>query len=333
MEKPTGVIQRFETWLTTPRFIALLLLLVLLNLFVYFWWFHRPDFKLGVQPVGAAMLKGLEDEKKRLQAILDDSCDSDELKAYKRGEIGPLQRPGANGEGASAPAETAPKTTIASPGELALLLEGATVRVVTETGSSGTGFFIDKKTIITNRHVIEDAVGKKIYVTSKVIGGKPLLAKLLAATKDSDITNPDFAILTIDEVPTNTKTLAISEDPVVLQSVVAAGYPGSGTLMDANEVTPNTVFSDGVVSVLQPQRNGVVLVVHTAHIARGSSGGALVNRCGHVIGVNTFVSNKDQEVDGRSLYALSASALKKFIDQSGVSYQKAAAACTSAAGN
>lgn len=331
-EKAPGVIQRFETWLTTPRFITLLLLLILLNLFVYFWWFNRPVFKVGIQPVGTALLAGLENEKQHLQAILDGSCESDELKAYRRGEVGPLDRSETKESDKQSSEAEAPKTTMGSSSEFVALLNAATVRVITESGSSGTGFFIDKKNIVTNRHVIEDAGKKKIWITSKVIGDKPIIAKLVSVTKDAEITNPDFAILTIEDSPAGIKSLAIASDPPVLQAVFAAGYPGSGTMLDANEITPNAIFTDGKVSVLQPQPNGVVLVVHTAHIARGSSGGALVNRCGHVVGVNTFVSHKDQEMDGRSLYALSASSLRKFIEQSGVGYQKAASECASAQG-
>lgn len=331
--KEPGVIQRFESWLTTPRFIGLLLLLILLNLFVYFWWFHRPVFKVGVQPVGTAMLAGLEGEKQRLQEMLDGSCDSDEMKAYRRGETGPLQRQDKKDESSgNRSSGEPPKTVMAPQSELVKLLDAATVRVITETGSIGTGFFIDRKTIVTNRHVVEDAVKKQIWVTSKVIGKTPLVAKLVSLTKDAEITNPDFAILTVESSPDSIKTLAVSVDPAVLQVVYAAGYPGSGTALDANEVTPSAVFTDGKVSVLQPQPNGVVLVVHTAHISRGSSGGALVNRCGHVVGVNTFVTTKDQEVDGRSLYALSATDLKKFIEQSGAQYQQVGPECTSAQG-
>ena len=278
------------------------------------------------------MLTGLDTEKQRLQAILDGSCESEELKAYRRGEVGPLERSETKESDKQSSTADAPKTTMSSSSELVALLNAATVRVITESGSSGTGFFIDKTTIVTNRHVIEDAGKKSIWVTSKVIGDKPIVAKLVSVTKDAEITNPDFAILTIDASPAGIKTLAIATDPAVLQNVVAAGFPGSGTQLDANEITPNAVFTQGEVSVLQPQRNGVVLVVHTANIARGSSGGALVSRCGHVVGVNTFVSHKDQEMDGRSLYALSASSLRKFIEQSGVGYQKAASECASAQG-
>ena len=58
----------------------------------------------------------------------------------------------------------------------------------------------------------------------------------------------------------------------MLQTVVAAGYPGSDIRGDTNVVTPNTVVSQGEVSVLQRQSNNLVLVLHTAKMSTGSSG-------------------------------------------------------------
>jgi S1-C subfamily serine protease len=115
----------------------------------------------------------------------------------------------------------------------------------------------------------------------------------------------------------------------LLQTVVASGFPSSEIRVDANLVTPNTVFSQGEVSVLQPQPNNMVLVLHTARIATGSSGGPLVNRCGNVVGINTFIGAQTDKFSDRSLYALSGNALRSFLDQSGVSYTKIPNDCSS----
>jgi S1-C subfamily serine protease len=216
--------------------------------------------------------------------------------------------------------------------QLVSLLESATVRVLVFSEQMkylghGTGFFIDKNTVVTNRHVIE--AGKKFAVTSSFLGKDPLPVKLIAATKDSEYTHPDFAVLRADKVPASVRPLAISTQPQLLQTVVASGFPSSEIRVDANIVTPNTVFSQGEVSVLQRQPNNMVLVLHTARIATGSSGGPLVNRCGNVVGVNTFIGAQTDKFSDRSLYALSGNALRSFLDQSGVSYQKIANDCSS----
>jgi serine protease Do len=319
---PRGRVERFETWLTKPRFIILLTILILLNLFVYLWWFNRPDFEVGSRAVGTAMLQGLQVEKQQLQELLDSSCGSEGMGAYERGERGPLNR------SQKETTEGVPSSKISSPADLVSLLDAATVRVLV-AGGAGTGFFIDKNTVITNRHVVEDVPSNKIFITSKALGQHPIAVRLLAMSKNSDFGNPDFAILRVENTPSAIKALAIAVDPAVLQGVVAVGYPGQDTAGDANQVTPSAVFTEGQISVLQPQKNGTVLVVHTANMARGSSGGPLVSRCGHIVGVNTFIRSDKQNVDGRSLYALSATALRNFLTQAGVEYREASADCSS----
>jgi len=354
--------------LSGRTFAVATIILIVLNLFVYFWWANRPFVVLRPADVNREIVAGLEAESQRIQALLDSACTSPEMQAYRRGEVGPLLRtqpgsaapltstPSANPnssvgitpDGVAPPVAAVPPTqapivpSIAPPvqtstkmlpqEQLVSLLESATVRVLVFSEQMkylghGTGFFIDKNTVVTNRHVIE--AGKKFAVTSSFLGKDPLPVKLIAATKDSEYTHPDFAVLRADKVPASVRPLAISTQPQLLQTVVASGFPSSEIRVDANIVTPNTVFSQGEVSVLQRQPNNMVLVLHTARIATGSSGGPLVNRCGNVVGVNTFIGAQTDKFSDRSLYALSGNALRSFLDQSGVSYQKIANDCSS----
>lgn len=345
--------------LSNRTFIVATIILIALNLFVYLWWANRPFVVLRPADVNREIVAGLEAEGLRIQAMLDSACTSPEIRAYRRGEVGPLQRtlpqaelpvaPNVSGNSvpiqnaspqnpsAPAPAQAAPApsqttTSMLAQEQLVALLEAATVRVLVFSDQMkylghGTGFFIDKNTVVTNRHVIE--AGKKFAITSSFLGKEPLPARLIAATRDSEYTNPDFAVLRADHVPANVRSLALSTQPKLLQTVVASGFPSSEIRVDANLVTPNTVFSQGEVSVLQPQPNKMVLVLHTARIATGSSGGPLVNRCGNVVGVNTFIGAQTDKFSDRSLYALSGNALRSFLDQSGVSYTKIPNDCSS----
>jgi S1-C subfamily serine protease len=229
-------------------------------------------------------------------------------------------------------APTEPSVAVLPQDKLVALLDAATVRVLVFDAKMkflghGSGFFIDTNVLVTNRHVIE--AGKNFLITSTLLGTEPLPAKLVAVTKDSDIANPDFALLKVEQVPSGVRQLAIATDPQVLQTVVAAGYPGSDIRGDTNAVTPNTVFSQGEVSVLQRQANNLVLVLHTAKMSTGSSGGPLVNRCGNVVGVNTFIGAREDQFTDRSLYALSATSLRGFLDQHRQTYTKMSSACTS----
>lgn len=349
--------------LSNRTFIIATIILIALNLFVYLWWANRPFVVLRPADVNREIVAGLEAEGLRIQAMLDSACTSPELLAYRRGEVGPVQRtipqagipgspevsslsvpaqnvPGQNPpipvqgapdpQGVTAPNQTT--TAMLAQEQLVSLLEAATVRVLVFSDQMkylghGTGFFIDKNTVVTNRHVIE--AGKKFAITSSFLGKEPLPARLIAATRDSEYTNPDFAVLRAEKVPANVRALAVSTQPKLLQTVVASGFPSSEIRVDANLVTPNTVFSQGEVSVLQPQPNNMVLVLHTARIATGSSGGPLVNRCGNVVGVNTFIGAQTDKFSDRSLYALSGNALRSFLDQSGVSYTKIPNDCSS----
>ena len=311
-------------------------LLVALNLFVYLWWVNKPFVMFRPAELNREIVLGLEAESLRVQALLDSACSSPELLAYRRGEIGPLRSSAIPDQTAGvSTANTVPSqstTKILPQDQLVALLESATVRVLVFSEQMkylghGTGFFIDKNTVVTNRHVIE--AGKKFAITSSFLGKEPLPARLIAATRDSDYTNPDFAVLRTEKPPVNIRPLAISTQPQLLQTVVASGFPSSEIRVDANLVTPNTVFSQGEVSVLQPQPNNMVLVLHTARIATGSSGGPLVNRCGNVVGVNTFIGAQTDKFSDRSLYALSGNALRSFLEQSGVSYTKIPNDCAS----
>lgn len=352
--------------LSNRTFVVATITLIALNLFVYLWWANRPFVVLRPADVNREIVAGLEAEGLRIQAMLDSACTSPELLAYRRGEVGPVQRtlpqagipssPDASGvsvpvqnaptqnppvpaqgaqgtqgaQGITAPSQTT--TSMLAQEQLVALLEAATVRVLVFSDQMkylghGTGFFIDKNTVVTNRHVIE--AGKRFAITSSFLGKEPLPARLIAATRDSEYTNPDFAVLRAEKVPANVRALALSTQPKLLQTVVASGFPSSEIRVDANLVTPNTVFSQGEVSVLQPQPNNMVLVLHTARIATGSSGGPLVNRCGNVVGVNTFIGAQTDKFSDRSLYALSGNALRSFLDQSGVSYTKIPNDCSS----
>src|SRR3546814_3605449 len=79
--------------------------------------------------------------------------------------------------------------------------------------------------------------------------------------------------------------------------VVALGYPGNVDLATARSaadyITPRTpVRSEGNVSNRRAV-DGVAMLVHTAKISRGNSGGPLVDQCGRIVGINSAITRAD----------------------------------------
>ena len=78
--------------LTQRGFLISAAILIALNLFVYLWWMNRPMVVMAPAQMNREIVAGLQTESQRLQLILDGNCESPELQAFRRGEIGPLLR-------------------------------------------------------------------------------------------------------------------------------------------------------------------------------------------------------------------------------------------------
>jgi S1-C subfamily serine protease len=230
-------------------------------------------------------------------------------------------------------------------GSLASLLEHATAWIVVQTSNgigSGTGFFVTTDTIITNAHVVQDATDKKVFVTSKAIG-RVIPGQVTAMTVGPDgkvtIGNADFALIRLPETVPGAQPLAFHEKVEKLTEVVAAGYPAAiirqedavrelqqGHLAGA----PELVLTRGSISSTQQLANGLTILPHSADISAGNSGGPLVDWCGSVLGINTFVTASGRFVD-RTKYALRSDAVVQWLTQQNVTVQRREQPCQPAA--
>lgn len=204
-------------------------------------------------------------------------------------------------------------------------IEKACVFIVSAQGgnqlSTGSGFFVSPEYVLTNRHVVQGARGK-ILVTSKSLG-RPLLGRIVALGKTR---NDDYALLRVAP-PGNADVRVLNFAPSVrkTEKVGAWGYPdlvGKNdpeylALLKNGDVAsaPELSYSEGVVSAVLDRSPGVI--VHTAPISPGNSGGPLVNERGDVVGVNTMIS-LDEDSYRQASIALESRELEKFLAEHGV---------------
>jgi S1-C subfamily serine protease len=228
-----------------------------------------------------------------------------------------------------------PDGPAARPENLAEALDRSVLLIVTQRGDGqrgvgiGTGFAIAPDLVVTNRHVIEGAA--QVYAANRALG-RPTQAQIVAQTVDQEPGRPDFALLRLPGAQLS--PIAITTEVDRLVPVVAAGFPGFVLGEDDDfrrllggeaGAIPRAHLTSGEVSSLQPLRGNTV-IIHTAAINRGNSGGPLADRCGRVVGINTFIRT-DREVAYRADYALPTAMLIPFLQQAGVTLTPAAGAC------
>lgn len=182
------------------------------------------------------------------------------------------------------------------PSQIYEMIVSATVRIEASNKngkmhSLGSGFFIGENgEIVTNYHVIAGAYQLKV----KLYGGDTYE---VASVLGYDIAN-DLAIIKINL--TGNSYLKLSEDEVKTgDPVYALGSP----------LGVDDIFTDGIVSNPQKNINGIQMVVFSAPISPGNSGGPLVNSRGEVIGINTQTA-----VDGQNLNFAVIAALVGDVD-------------------
>tara|TARA_B100000963_G_C22610187_1_gene664498 strand:+ start:135 stop:1820 length:1686 start_codon:yes stop_codon:yes gene_type:complete len=129
--------------------------------------------------------------------------------------------------------------------------------------STGTGFYINDKNIISNHHVIKNCV----YLTDS----KEENLNLLVA----DVVN-DLALL---EGPKKTNSISISPNPPELgEKIYVSGYPYNSDLK-------SFMITSGNVSSLTGLGKNFTNFSHTAPSQPGNSGGPIVNEYGSLVGI------------------------------------------------
>lgn len=168
-----------------------------------------------------------------------------------------------------------------------------TVRVIDRYGdvvASGSGFFVEQGTVITNAHVLKGSSQLELVDSSGVVLSK--VATFLGADPDVDL-----ALLQVDG-PVRLPMQMAETDTAPGDYVIALGSPlGLGSSI-----------SEGISSGLRDLQTSRLLQI-TAPISPGSSGGPVLNRRGQVVGVSTMSISGGQNVN----FAVPQSILRSFL--------------------
>lgn len=167
------------------------------------------------------------------------------------------------------------------------------------TLGSGSGFFISASGVaVTNYHVIEGSYSALIQTTDGEIFD---VTDVIAYDKDLDV-----AIIRIGKTSWSDKTvsgfpsaqLADSDNVKAGQTVYALGSPRR---------LQNTI-SNGIISNPRRTDEDGTFIQITAPISPGSSGGALVNEYGEVLGITTSYLEESQNIN----FAIPINVIKQF---------------------
>ncbi|MBR0674524.1 S1 family peptidase, partial [Neoroseomonas soli] len=275
-----------------------------------------------------------------------------EIEQARAGLAGDVCRPGDFGLSPLVPPQITPMQPSAVPppapgqqafqGTLIELLDQATVLVLGPLANgqgvgTGTGFVVAPGVVVTNAHVVAPIDPQRVYVVNRRLG-RPVTVQVAAQTPDPQPGRPDFAMLRLPADATALSPIGLTRVASRLDPVIAAGYPQAIMQTDANfralldgnsQAIPELAVTDGLISAVQALPSGLTVMPHTAAISRGNSGGPLVDRCGRVVGVNTF-GFFNAEQGERVSYAQKAEAVIAFLAANGVNVTELTGACTPA---
>lgn len=184
-----------------------------------------------------------------------------------------------------------------------------------ETNWIGSGFCVGNTEegngiFITNWHVATgdgeyDADHVRLWILKENCGIRdsdyqPDPSKSIECTTlSTTYGHPDYAIIETDVPVTDYKALPLlsSKEIAVGETVYALGYPGSVTEHSVTSSGINDItVTNGIISqhMQDAYANETWVLMHTALISGGNSGGPLITAQGAVVGVNTYLFDDDR---------------------------------------
>lgn len=193
----------------------------------------------------------------------------------------------------------------------------------------GSGFAVAPNRVVTNAHVVELAARYPGNVLVGVVpseGDRSFQGQLVTVDPNRDLALIEFAG---DALP----PLVLYNGPAAEgETLVSLGYPGNVDLATAQSAADYIrplapVRSQGNFAGLR-RLGGTQVLLHTAGIARGNSGGPLLDRCGRVLGVNSALTRADEGDSGFG-FAIANAELAAFLREAGQTIGIVGNACTS----
>jgi S1-C subfamily serine protease len=136
--------------------------------------------------------------------------------------------------------------------------------------SSGTGFVVAPRQIMTNQHVAEGCTS----MTARLANGSEIPATVIASDR-----NRDLALLRTEGDPGPVLPFRRAADVRRGENVVTYGFPLAGLLSSGPTLTT------GDVSALAGLQDNPRQIQISAPVQQGNSGGPLLDLRGHVVGV------------------------------------------------
>ena len=164
--------------------------------------------------------------------------------------------------------------------------------------SIGSGVVVSPEgLVVTNAHVVQMA--SKIYVT--LSDGVSVEAKLIATDAKDDL-----ALVQITP-PHPLKALKLARDVIIGETVVTIGNP----MGLQNSVTTGVVSGTNRSFSASPDQALTNLIQTDAALNPGSSGGALLNLDGELVGINLAVAQKAQSIS----FAVPFEKIRRLLDE------------------
>lgn len=180
----------------------------------------------------------------------------------------------------AAPDEPAGSENLSPDGSDAVSRMAVRIRNVGCEGlSTGSGFALDARTIVTNKHVVDSSRSLQLLTYD----GRDIAAQTASTADLADLA----VVRTAEDLPSS-PTLA-EDDPAPGDPVTVVGYPEGGRLT----VTKGTVI--GTATDPLHENLGEVLVTD-APVEPGSSGSAALDDAGRVIGVVYAKTSTDKSL-------------------------------------